>query len=34
VRFRASLEQVLRLLDSRRGAQQQTASPASVASPP
>jgi hypothetical protein len=34
VRFRASLEQVLRLLDSRRGAQQQTTSPASVASPP
>ncbi|HYH87135.1 MAG TPA: hypothetical protein VEX60_16905 [Pyrinomonadaceae bacterium] len=34
VRFRASLEQVLRLLDSRRGAQQQTTSPAPVESPP
>jgi hypothetical protein len=33
VRFRASLEQVLRLLDSRRGVQ-QPATPASVASPP
>ena len=32
VRFRASLEQVLRLLNSRRGAQQAT--PASIASPP
>jgi ribosomal protein S28E/S33 len=33
VRFRASLEQVLRLLDSRRAAQ-QTTTPASPATPP
>lgn len=33
VRFRANLDQVLRLLESRRGAQ-QTTTPASLASPP